>query len=255
MKIRVGQIPYLNCEPFYHGLNREDIEVFPLVPTALTRAAENGEIDTGPVPLADCFRLEEKFKSLGQFCIATLDKSGSTFLFSKVPIEELGGARIGITQESSTSHQLLKVLLTHKYRVEPSEYVVSEQPQEDNDAFLLIGDKALRSRLGVPSFPHLYDLATEWYHWTEMPFVFAKWIIRNDLDPERVTYFENVLYGSLDGGLDQIHRVREPREDLLMRPRDMVEYIRGFRYWAGVEELKAIEKFREYLNTPPLSWS
>ena len=55
----------------------------------------NGEVDTGPVPLADCFRLEEKFKSLGQFCIATLDKSGSTFLFSKVPIEELGGARIG----------------------------------------------------------------------------------------------------------------------------------------------------------------
>ena len=252
MKIKVGQIPYLNSEAFYHHLGREEFELYPMVPSLLAPAAEKGEIDTGPIPIVDCFRLEDRFKPVGQFCIATSEKAQSILLFSKEPISELGGTRIGITDETSTSKELLKVLLTHRYEIEPKSYEVSHRPEEGNDAFLLIGDAALRNRFGVLSFPYMYDLGAEWYQWTNLPFVFARWIIRNDIDEKTVTFVENVLHGSLDEGMDHIYHTNEPKDKLRMRPRDVVEYIQGFRYWAGAEEHKAMNLFRKYLNTSPL---
>ena len=47
----------------------------------------------------------------------------------------------------------------------------------------------------------------------------------------------NVLYGLAD-----------PREDLLMLPRDIVAYIQGLRYHIGSGEQRAIDRFRHYLN-------
>ena len=249
MKIKVGQIPYLNAEAFYYHLIRDEFELYPMVPSALAPAAERGEIDTAPIPIVDYFRLEDKFKPVGQFCIATSERAYSILLFSKEPITELGGVKIGITNETSTSKELLRVLLTHKYGITPESYEISQQPQEGNDAFLLIGDPALRNRFGVLSFPYMYDLGAEWYEWTKLPFVFARWVIRNDINQETVTFVENVLHGSLDEGMDHIYHTAEPKERLRMRPRDVVEYIQGFRYWAGAEEHKAMALFRKYLGS------
>ena len=97
MKIRVGKITYLNSEPFYYKLVRDDIELVNFVPSALGKAAEQGEIDAGPLPLVDFFRLQDRFKQLAQFCICTVDKSRSVLMFAKKPIQDLEGATIGVT--------------------------------------------------------------------------------------------------------------------------------------------------------------
>ena len=246
MKIRVGRIPYLNSEPFYYELVRDDIELYSMVPSALSRAAESGEIDAGPVPIVDYFRLEDKFKQLGQFCVATLQKARSVLLYSKRPIQELEGATIGITGETSTSRRLLETLLTHRFQVKPESYVPLT---ESNDAFLIIGDEALRRRYGVPSYPYRYDLGEEWYRWTNLPFVFALWVIRRDMDPKQVTYLENVLYSCIDEGLEHMSRIGQMREDVRMSQKEIVEYFQGFRYWAGVGEKKAIGLFKQYLDS------
>ena len=246
MKIRVGRIPYLNSEPFYYKLVRDDIELFDLVPTALTRAAEQGEVDAGPLPLVDYFRLQDRFQQLAQFCIATVDKSRSVLLYSKRPIQNLDGAAIGVTAESATSRSLLKVLLTLRFEVQPASYVSLNEP---NDAFLLIGDDALRRRYGVPSYPYRYDLGEEWHRWTGMPFVFAVWAIRRDISPQRSTYLENVLYSCIDEGLEHLYVIGEGRQDVRMSARDLVQYFQGLRYWAGVSEQKAIKRFKGYLDS------
>ena len=245
MTIRVGKIPYLNSEPFYYDLIRDDIELITMVPSALARAAEQGEIDAGPIPLVDYFRLQDSFTKLGQFCISTLEKSRSILFYSKSPIENLGGATIGVTGDTSTSRRLLEVLLTHRYQVTPESYVSLEEP---HDAFLLIGDEALKRRYGVPQFPHRYDLGEEWYQWTQMPFVYAVWVVRQDMDPKRSNYLENVLYTCVDEGLEHMHVIGQNRQDVKMSAREIVEYFQGFRYWAGVSELKAIEHFKGYLD-------
>ena len=245
MKIRVGRIPYLNSEPFYYGLVRDDIELIHLVPSALSQAAERGDIDAGPVPVVDCFRLEDRFTQLGQFCSATMVKARSIRFYSKRPIEELQGATVAVTGETSTSRRLLDVLLTRRYDVTPGCYVSLDEP---NDGFLLIGDGALRRRYGVPSYPYRYDLGEEWHRWTGLPFVFALWMVRNDVSPELAAHLENVLYGCIDEGLDHVDDISRMRADVRMSPKEVAEYYRGFRYRVGAEEQKAIGLFRKYLS-------
>ena len=245
MPIKVGRIPDLHSEPFYLDMSRRGMELCPLLPSELGSAAEQGEIDAGPLPLVDCFRLEDRFQPVGGFCIATTEESGADFLYSKVPIEELGGARVGVLAEAATTPELLRVLLQLKYQLDPVEYVDLEEP---HDAFLLSGNRALRQRRGARGFPHKYDLGAEWNSWTQLPFVYSRWMVRNDVDSKQVALLEDILYVGLEDGVDALYHLNEPREDLLMLPRHVVEYIQGLRYYVGMAEQRAIDRFREYLT-------
>ena len=245
MTIRVGRIPYLHSEPFYFDMARRGIALYDLVPSALAAAAANGEIDAGPFPLVDCFRLEDRWQPVAGFCLAGVQKAGSTLLYSTRPIEALNGAHIGIPDEACTAPRLLHVLLRLKYQVQPGAYVPR---QAAHDAFLLIGNQGLRQRLGAPGFPYIYDLGAVWHAWTGLPFVFARWMVRQDVAPKEQALLEDTLYVGLEEGVDTLYRVTEPREDLLMLPRDIVRYVRGFHYYIGRAEQQAIEQFRQYLQ-------
>src|SRR5215471_16739007 len=115
MIMKVGRIPYLEYEPLYFDMERRGIAMYTMRPSQLATAAVAGEIDAGPVPLVDCFRLEDRFQPVSGFCLACARRAGNVFLYSKQPIEQLQGARIGITDETSTSLRLLQVLLSLKY--------------------------------------------------------------------------------------------------------------------------------------------
>ncbi len=45
-----------------------------------------------------------------------------------------------------------------------------------------------------------------------------------------------------------MYHQNEPRNDVLMLPRHIVEYIQGIRYFLGLSEQKAIGQFRQYLG-------
>src|SRR5262245_9311082 len=143
MTIKVGRIPDLECEPLYFDMARRGIEMYAMGPSQLAAAVAAGEIDAGPVPLVDCFRLEDQMQPVSGFCLACTKKGGNIFLYSKQPIEQLKEARIGITDETSTSLRLLQVLLSLKYHVQPEAYVTL---QGHYDALLVMGNWALRRR-------------------------------------------------------------------------------------------------------------
>src|SRR6266436_1069548 len=105
MATKVGRIPDLEYEPLYFDMARRGIEMSAMVPSQLAAAAAAGEIDAGPVPLVDCFQLEDRFQPVSGFCLACAKRAGKIFLYSKQPIEQLTGARIGITDETSTSNR------------------------------------------------------------------------------------------------------------------------------------------------------
>src|ERR1043166_8649624 len=111
MTMKVGRIPYLSCEPFYFDMERRGMALYDVVPSAMAGAITQGDIDAGPVPLADCFRLTDQCRYLSGFCLATIRKAGSVLLHAKHPIETLTGARIGIPGEAVTSLRLLQMLL------------------------------------------------------------------------------------------------------------------------------------------------
>lgn len=245
MALRVGHVPYLHAEPFYFVMARWGMALYDLAPRAVAGAAAHGEIDAGPVPLAECFPLADRFEPIAGFCIASGQQAGSSLLYSTRPIAALAGAHIGVTDEASTALRLLDVLLRVKYQVQPAAYVPL---QAAHDAFLLIGNEALRQRRGTPGFSYTYDLGAEWHAWTGLPFVFARWLVRKDVAPKEKMLIEEALYTGLEDGVDALCQLARPREDLLMLPREIATYIQGFRYYIGRSEQQAIDLFQRYLQ-------
>ena len=245
MSIRVGHVPYLNCEPFYFDMERRGIELEDRLPMTMMSALEQGEIQGGLVPLVQCFHMDDRFQYLSGFCLSSITRATSVNLYSKVPIEELGGVDVAVFGEAVTSFSLLQVLLNLKHQVQPQSYVTLDDP---HDAFLLMGNHGLRYRRGVRGFPHRYDLGEEWYQWTGLPFVFARWVVRQDMERADTVVLEDALYTGLQDWADGLFRVSETRPNLLMRPQDILEYTQGLRYYLGVPEQRSIDLFQEYLK-------
>jgi chorismate dehydratase len=246
--LKIGKIPYLNSVLFYYGLESNpetlaNLEFAPMVPRRLTDAALDGQLDAGPVPVVTTFEIAASYERLGDFCIATTDKARSILFYSRRPIEELGGARVGITNETSTSVRLLKVLFAQLYRVTPAEYVSVD---DENDAFLLIGDEALRHRDGYEGYPYVADLGEVWHDATGLPFVFAVWVVRRALPDEQKEYIRTVLEDSLNEGWKHFEAaVADKMEELGMTRAEVREYLDGFHFQMGSAEHDAVAKFAE----------
>ena len=71
---------------------------------------------------------------------------------------------------------------------------------------------------------------------------------RNDLPEKDAALLEDTLYVGLEDGVDGLYHLSEPRENLLMLAKDILEYIQGVRYFIGFSEQKAINLFRKYLE-------
>lgn len=249
MTLRVGQIPDLETEPFYVDMPRRGVVLYEMPSHELAAALEQGEIDAGPLPLLDCWRLADLLQPVAGFCVASMQRSGSVLLYTNTPIEQLAGARVGLMEEALTASRLLDVLLQQRYERAPVTYVSIQEPP--HDALLLVGKQALLRRGGVRGFEHTYDLGAEWFAWTRLPFVFARWMIRQDAEPPVKALLQDTLYVSLDDGVDKLYRLPEPREDLLMLQRDVMRHIRNYRYYLGLSEQQAMEQFQHYLAQLP----
>ena len=245
MTIKVARVPYMIAEAFYNDMERRGLQLNEILPSGVAPALRNGEIDAGPVPLVESFQLGNEFEPVSGFCIASTEKANSVLLYSTRPVEELTGARIGVTSEAGTSLQLLQVLLLSKYKVQPEAYVPMEDPY---DAFLVTDDQGLRRRRGARGYPHRYDLGEEWFQWTGLPFVYFRWVARKDMDPKDALLLEDTLYVGLEMGVEEMFHESEPRERLLMLPKDIVEYLQGLRFFMGLSEHKAVDLFRKYLD-------
>ncbi len=245
MALRVGLVAELNFEPFYLDMRRRDIELCPVPSHGLTGALEQGQIDAGPVSLVDGFRLEEKLSPIAGFCVAATQRAVNSLFFSKRPLEELSGLPIAAENADPTSAALLEVILKLRHQGEPGPLV---SPQEEHEAVLITGDPALRRRRGMRDFPHRYDLGWEWNQWTGLPFVFSRWMARNDLEEAQTALLEDTLYVALEDGIDSLYHVTEPRDRILMLPKDISQYIQGLRFYMGRLEVKSVDLFRGYLD-------
>ena len=245
MLVSVARISWLNAEPFYKDMERRGFQLQEMLPSEIAPALRQGLIDAGPVPLVDSFHLEDGFEPVSGFCIATTEQSRSVLLYSRKPIEELTGVTVGVCTEAGSSLQLLQVLLQTRHHVRPEGY----GPLADTcDAFLVTDDQALRRRRGVRGYPHRYDLGEEWRQWTGLPFVYSRWYVRKEMDPADALLLEDALYVGMEDGVQALFDESEPRDDVLMLPKDTMEYIRGFRFFMGLSEYKSVDLFRQYLE-------
>ena len=182
--IRIGEISYLNCTPIFSMLRESfpsgDYRYIEGVPAELNESLRSGAIDICISSSIEYGRRPDSYYILPELSISALGQVKSVLLFSRLPIESLDGASIGLTGESETSVVLLKILLSRRYGFENSFTVCNGNLQEVlavHEAMLLIGDRALRSASSENSF-YQYDLGELWYEFTGFPFVFALWLVR-----------------------------------------------------------------------------
>ena len=210
LKARVGRIQYVNCIPYFHGLqkNEPETEFYATFPAKINGLMHRGKIDMAPVSSLEYLRHQRDYILLPDLGIGARDFSGSVLLLSREKIEGLDGASIALSRESLSSAVLLRILLKFKYKFDNRFVSMRSDPENmlaRHKAALVIGDDALFYR--PEGFVYKYDLSELWWNWTGKPFCFALWAVRRDfaaLRPEEAAAFAARLRKNLNRNLADI---------------------------------------------------
>lgn len=196
--IKVGKITYLNCLPFFYGLEeslgiKNAVSYSESYPSKINQLMRASEIDIAPISSMEYLENENNYSLIPELVIASRNFSGSVLLLSKNKLEELDGAKIAITDKSKSSAELIKILLSQKLEFR-NDFEVTSSGLEDvfkkYEACLTIGDEAFFCQ--PKKMIYKYDLGEIWWNWTGKPFVFALWAVRKSFleeYPEAVTDF------------------------------------------------------------------
>lgn len=186
MPIQIGRIAFANCTPIFAAFEQSpplvDFHLIPGVPSALNRMLATGVVDLCPSSSVEYVKNAGEYFILPELSISAVGPVKSVFLFSRVPLEELAGASVGLTGESDTSVILLRIILTRFLGLTTTFHRTWAPVDEASlaySALLLIGDKAMKTSQ-KELFPYVYDLGELWYRYTGLPFVFAFWFVRRD---------------------------------------------------------------------------
>ena len=243
MTPRLGRIPYLNTEPFFAD-DEVRAEAVVEVPSRMIDLARLGAVDIAPLPVVAAFDHPDLFRTVGGLGIAASGAARSVLLRSRLPVDQLSGARIGVIDETATSVRLLKVLLQFGFDIGRTTLVALDQPA---DAVLLIGDRALLEPRNLQTHPYQLDLAAEWHAWTGLPFVFAAWMAHRDVTPDACEVALGYFNANLDRNLANPSVIHRRRPDLDLSANAVATYLQTFLYrfddsaWAGLERFQELD--------------
>jgi chorismate dehydratase len=248
-KLRVGIVNYLNSKPLAWGFlkgHHADLFAPSYHPPALVaRLLGQGSLDIGLIPSIELQRIPN-LRVLPDMCIAARHEVRSVILVSRAPVEDI--RRVALDQNSRTSATLVRILLRERYNLEP-EYLHDRPDPErmlgEADAALIIGDPALRVNR---ERYRVIDLAAEWNELTGLPFVFAVWAVRPEVEiPDLSFYFKSSLRYGLSS-LDTL--VREAAAELSLDSSDVRAYLtENLSFFLRQEEIAGLEEFYRRAHT------
>ncbi|GAA2725449.1 menaquinone biosynthesis protein [Streptomyces luteosporeus] len=260
----MGHIAFLNCLPLLWGLARTgsllDLDLTTGHPARLGAALLSGELDIGPVSLADYLGNTDRLVALPDIAIGSDGPVMSCLIVSRVPLAELDGRTVSLCSTSRTSVRLARLLLRKRIGVEPRYRVRPPDLRvmlSGADAAVLIGDPALRAALlrPAPAGVEVHDLGRLWREWTGLPFVFALFAARRELverDPATVREVHAQLLAARDLGLREVDRLCgraarwEPFDAATLRH----YFTRALDYGLGPRQLLGIAQFTRLAGGP-----
>ncbi len=256
-RLRVEAVSFLNTKPLIYpllnGEIRADIELSVNVPSRAAMRLSAGEIDVGLISSIEYFRsdpLRGAYCILPGISIASHGCILSIQLFSRVPIREI--RRVALDTNSRTSVALLKILLAEMYQISPCftacaptvdpQRVLCAGVDAGVDAILLIGDSALR-HLGSTAYS--LDLGEAWYRFAGLPFVYACWVARREVD---LGDLPELLLASKARGISDIPEIARVESKKLGLPEALcVAYLqRHIKFDLGESEIAGLELFYKY---------
>ena len=256
MTLTIGHINYANCTPIFSALLRKHVSdrytFVKGVPSALNLRLRNGEIDLCPSSSIEYGKFPENYYLLPQLSISSIGPVRSVLLFSRVPIEELDGASIGLTTDSDTSVNLLRILLAKQFgfRTNLSRTGLPLQlALQEFSALLLIGDAALRESMAADGL-YIYDLGELWYRFTGLPFVFALWLVTRRAVTEKRSEVAALCNDLLDAKEHAYRSYEEiaaqcPEREWMSREA-LVEYWKVISYELTPDHLSGLRTFYRF---------
>ena len=197
--LRIGCVKYLNARPLIYGWSGAvDFDH----PAALCRKLEHGDLDVALVSSLEYLR-RPIYRIVDGVSISA---HGAVYSVIVAHNEDLSRAQeIDIDPASETSVALLRCLLrqrvfnprrrvrnTDLQSVRPAELHSAASETADKMSAgrtgqrpvfrLLIGDQAIRFRAEHGERYHYWDLAETWTKMTSLPFAFAFWLIRPEIE-------------------------------------------------------------------------
>jgi chorismate dehydratase len=196
--LRIGCVKYLNARPLIYGWpGAVDFDH----PSALCRKLERGDLDVALVSSLEYLR-RPIYRIVDGVSISA---HGAVYSVIVAHNEDLSRAQeIEIDPASETSVALLRCLLNQRdlnprlvrdtdfQSVRPVEFHSAGPETADKMSVrrtgqrpvfrLLIGDQAIRFRAEHGERYHYWDLAETWTRMTSLPFAFAFWLIRPEIE-------------------------------------------------------------------------
>lgn len=212
----MGRISYINASPVYygldHGMTPPWLTLVTDVPATLNRQISEGRIQISPISAAHYAMNHRDLLLLPDLSISCHGPVMSVLCVSKVPLDDLTGKTVMVSQESATAAAFLKMIFAQR-GVLPNFVKGSvadiRQVSDHVDAVLVIGDAAL-TQPWHQRFSHCADLGKIWHDMTGMPFVFAVWVVRRDFaeaHPETVVRALDLLWTSRKAGYAHLDAV------------------------------------------------
>ena len=171
--------------------------------------------------------------------------------------EMVASRTLALDEGSRTSVTLVRILLRERYGIEPRLEplpIGNSVADTSADAVLLIGDRAIHSPR--QPFAEVWDLGDEWCRWAELPFVFAMWTARAEVDLRGV---DMALGAARDAGVAHLQEIAEAEaRHVRLDIATCLGYLRDNLYfYLGPRERRGLEVFCQHaaqLGLAPANW-
>ena len=246
LPLKISAVSYLNTFPFVYGILKsgwlENFRLYLDVPSVCAEKLKNDEVDVALVPVGALPDFDHPV-IVSEYCIGATGKVKTVLLLSQKPLEQIDN--IYLDYDSRTSVKLVRILAEHHWKISPHWKNLnpdqSDRP-EQLESIVAIGDKTFEL---VKQYEYIYDLAEEWFRFTQLPFVFAAWMSVNPISPKVV----ESLNKSLEWGIERKAESLDFFKDKLPSGVDCLSYLENnISYQFDKEKKKGIELFLRYIS-------
>lgn len=244
-KYKISLVSYINTLPFLYGLKSSNFlcnnaEIFLEYPSKSAKKIIENKADIGLIPVGALVNIS-KYKIISPYCLGTNKEVKTVVLVSDVPLNKI--ETILLDYQSVTSVGLVKILSNKYWNINPKWENTKEgyiNRIKEKTAGLVIGDRVFEL---TNNFEYTYDLSLEWFNFTSLPFTFAIWVSKSDLDEFFIKEFNKALLYGLNNIKSSLAENNNHSYDLLY------SYLtQNMNYIFDKSKQKSMNLYLDYLN-------